>query len=249
MEMTAVDPTLASKCLELYQVLVGQKQPFTFSLTVGSSFTFSLDTRGKEEPPSPLAWKKPSPSTTRRNARRQAEFLQRKTDIASKMTADKPEAVGSWRSEMVTTSDKKSVKLKLNKEPPEKIPQLDGLEEETTKDAEVQTNMKAETKNVAVQTNKSATDLGFSEVDQINIPGLTDLPIQVNMGPHRQQKPSMGPYRAPPTNLEPCMGPYPTKRAPKTNMGPYPSSTTKGPNRAPTTNMGPYRTPHSRGGS
>ena len=65
--MTAVGESgsaLASKCLDLCQTLMGQGLAFKFSLTVGSSFTFaldtspSLDTKGKE----PVK-KKPTPST------------------------------------------------------------------------------------------------------------------------------------------------------------------------------------------
>ena len=78
--MTAVgESPLASKCLDLCQTLVSQGLVFKFSLTVGSSFSFnletspSLDTKGKE----PVK-KKPKPSTLRRNARRREEFLKRK---------------------------------------------------------------------------------------------------------------------------------------------------------------------------
>ena len=80
--MTAVgdnDSSLAAKCLDLCQTLMSQGLAFKFSLTVGSSFAFaldtspSLDTKGKE----PVK-KKPKPSTLRRNARRWDEFLKRK---------------------------------------------------------------------------------------------------------------------------------------------------------------------------
>ena len=80
--MTAVgesESALASKCLDLCQTLMSQGLAFKFSLTVGSSFAFSLDTspsldtKGKE----PVK-KKPKPSTLRRNARRRDEFLKKK---------------------------------------------------------------------------------------------------------------------------------------------------------------------------
>ena len=80
--MTAVgesESALASKCLDLCQTLMSQGLAFKFSLTVGSSFAFaldtspSLDTKGKEQ-----VKKKPKPSTLRRNARRRDEFLKRK---------------------------------------------------------------------------------------------------------------------------------------------------------------------------
>ena len=46
------DSSLANKCLDLCHALAGQGKAFRFSLTIGSTFTFSLDSReGKETPP------------------------------------------------------------------------------------------------------------------------------------------------------------------------------------------------------
>ena len=78
--MTAVvnesDSSLTNKCLELCHALAGQGKDFKFSLTIGSTFTFSLDSReGKETPPTR---KKKSPSTLRRNAKRREDFLKKK---------------------------------------------------------------------------------------------------------------------------------------------------------------------------
>ena len=72
------DSSLTSQCLAFCQALASQGQAFTFSLSIGSSFTFSLDTRGKGAM-APVAKKKPSPSTLRRNARRREEFLKKKS--------------------------------------------------------------------------------------------------------------------------------------------------------------------------
>ena len=81
--MTAVgesDFSLAAKCLDFCQALAGQGLAFNFSLTISSTFSFSLDTRGKG--PALVnkgkTKKRSSPSTLRRNARRRAAFLQRK---------------------------------------------------------------------------------------------------------------------------------------------------------------------------
>ena len=81
--MTAVgesDSSLAAKCLDLCQALAGEGLAFLFSLSISSTFSFSLDTRGKG--PALVnkgkTKKRSSPSTLRRNARRRAAFLQRK---------------------------------------------------------------------------------------------------------------------------------------------------------------------------
>ena len=71
------DSSLASKCLDLCQALATQGKEFTFSVTIGSSFSFSLDTRKKScEAKQP--GKRSSPSTMRRNARRKESFLKKK---------------------------------------------------------------------------------------------------------------------------------------------------------------------------
>ena len=82
--MTSVgddSPFLASKCLALCQTLASQGQAFTFSLTIGSTFNFSMST-GSQDTPAPAAKdmkNKKSPSTQRRDARRRKEFLKRKS--------------------------------------------------------------------------------------------------------------------------------------------------------------------------
>ena len=69
--------SLASKCMDFCQALANQGEAFNFSLSIGSNFSFSLDTRSEEGKKS-LRTKKPSPSTLRRNARRRQEYLNKK---------------------------------------------------------------------------------------------------------------------------------------------------------------------------
>ena len=71
-----MDATLVSQCLDFCQTLAGKSLTFSFSLTIGTNFSFSVDTTGKGA----LApkKKKPTPSTLRRNARRREEFLNKK---------------------------------------------------------------------------------------------------------------------------------------------------------------------------
>ena len=70
-----VNSTLASKCMDFCQALASQGQVFNFSLSVGPTFSFSLDTTRSK---APRTKKKPSPSTLRRNARRREEFKAKK---------------------------------------------------------------------------------------------------------------------------------------------------------------------------
>ena len=81
--MTAVSELdLATMCLDFCQTLKTQGFAFKLALTLGSGFSFSLDTQGKA-----LTKKKPSPSTIRRNARRREMFLSKKRNPAPSSTA------------------------------------------------------------------------------------------------------------------------------------------------------------------
>ena len=83
--MTAVgnESPLASKCLDLCQMLASQGQAFTFSLTIGSTFNFSISTGSQDTPapPTKAVKNKKSPSTQKRDARRRKEFLKRKSQM------------------------------------------------------------------------------------------------------------------------------------------------------------------------
>ena len=82
--MTAVgeeNVSLASQCLALCQTLASQGQSFTFSLSIGSTFNFSMATNIQEKSApvtAPKTAKRKSPSTRKRNARRRKEFLEKK---------------------------------------------------------------------------------------------------------------------------------------------------------------------------
>ena len=71
------DSSLVSECMAFCQSLANQGQAISFSLSIGSIFSFSLDTMRKDVK-STGTKKKQSPSTQRRNARRRQEFLNKK---------------------------------------------------------------------------------------------------------------------------------------------------------------------------
>ena len=85
------EDSMASKCLAFCQALVSQGQVFNFSLSIGSDFTFSLDTRSKAS--GSQRKKKPSPSTIRRNAKRRAEFMAKKQQMPPSRISNDGEAV------------------------------------------------------------------------------------------------------------------------------------------------------------
>ena len=78
------DPALLTQCLEFCQALASKGQAFSISLTLGSSFTFSLDTRG-DTPAGVMKKKKASPSRIRRNQKRKEDFLKRKSEVSSEV--------------------------------------------------------------------------------------------------------------------------------------------------------------------
>ena len=161
--VSGVEPASATQCLDICQALVSQGVAFNFSLTTNSdsTFTFTLDTRGtreRVESTKPRARKKPSPSTLRRNERRRRDFLEKKAEAPPEKPSEKPEVIDNWSSRVVNKeTSPKSVKLRLKKLPPQQIPQFDGVLEEVTVDAEVQT-AELETRNVAIQATFKSTD-------------------------------------------------------------------------------------------
>ena len=70
---------MAAKCMDFCHALTSQNKSFTFSLTLGSNFTFSLDTK-EDLSPASKAVRRKSPSAKRRNDRRRAEFLVRRSE-------------------------------------------------------------------------------------------------------------------------------------------------------------------------
>ena len=75
------------QCLDFCQALASTGQTISFSLTLGSAFSFNLDTRRKADSSveQKLRKKKQSPSTLRRNLRRKEEYLKRKSEISKDM--------------------------------------------------------------------------------------------------------------------------------------------------------------------
>ena len=96
--MTAVsesDSSLATQCLDFCQALARQGKDFKLSITIGSTFTFSLDTKeGKATLPTRIQ-KRKSPSTLKRNAKRKEEFLAKKSTSESSVLSVKPFSVTS----------------------------------------------------------------------------------------------------------------------------------------------------------
>ena len=87
MTTTDANPDLAFKCLELCQLLASQGQGFSLTVNVGSTFSFSLDSRKKDASMETHAVqlkivekKKLTPSQKRRNLLRREKFLKRKVE-------------------------------------------------------------------------------------------------------------------------------------------------------------------------
>ena len=84
------DAMLVSQCLDFCQMLAGKSLSFSFSLTLGTSFSFSVDTMGKGDKVPQKKKKKPTPSTQRRNARRREEFLKKKVNASTEKKLSSP---------------------------------------------------------------------------------------------------------------------------------------------------------------
>ena len=85
-----MDAKLVSQCLDFCQTLAGKSLTFSFSLTLGTGFNFSVDTMGKGALTPKKKKKKPTPSTQRRNARRREEFLKKKVNASTEEKLSSP---------------------------------------------------------------------------------------------------------------------------------------------------------------
>ena len=74
---------LLSQCLDFCKSLSSKSLTFSFALTIGDSFSFSLATRGEVALASKAKKNKKTPSALRRNARRRAEFLKKKLETST----------------------------------------------------------------------------------------------------------------------------------------------------------------------
>ena len=72
---------LVSQCLDFCQTLAGKSLTFSFALSLGDSFSFSLETSEKEAVASKT--KKKTPSTLKRDARRRNEFVKKKLEVST----------------------------------------------------------------------------------------------------------------------------------------------------------------------
>ena len=86
MTTTDANPDLAFKCLELCQLLASQGQGFFLTVNVGSTFSFSLDSRKKDASMETHAVqlkivekKKLTPSQKRRNLLRREKYLKKRS--------------------------------------------------------------------------------------------------------------------------------------------------------------------------
>ena len=116
--MTAVgetDSSLATQCLDFCQALARQGKDFKFSITIGSTFTFSLDTKeSKANLPSGTQRRK-SPSTLRRNAKRREEFLAKKSTLESSGLESNRKQCEAYQCDQCDSSFKTVNGLKIHK--------------------------------------------------------------------------------------------------------------------------------------
>ena len=195
------EAALSMKFLEGCQELTNKGIPFTCTLIIGSTINLSLDTKGKEmkeESTIPLARTKFSPSTTRRNARRKALYLEKKekekqfkekSKAAEKTTAaDKSgyKELEDKDSRRITTAMKnqRDKSIAEVEDPPEKLPQLDCKEEinETDEDydEEHQSEQVSEIEIVKGALDKYIKSLDPKTLKNQSVKEISDLKMAVS---------------------------------------------------------------------
>ena len=134
-----VDTPLLSKCLEFCQALANQGQVFNFSVAIGPTFTFSLDTRSKAVVNQVVKKKKPSPSTLRRNAKRRELYLAKKRQKSVPPTSSDPTAVEPKcdQCDYVAASEKGLRQHQRMKHKPSMVASSENSENQTSPECEI----------------------------------------------------------------------------------------------------------------
>ena len=142
--MDGENSALATKCLDLCQSLTSKGKTFTFSLNIGPSFSFSLDTRDSSTSQE-VVKKKLSPSAIRRNFRRKEAFLKKKAETGknngTQLEVEIPVQVTYYKCDQCeqTFKTENGMKIHVGKTHKDTIPQLDGNIEKIATDEVVQT--------------------------------------------------------------------------------------------------------------
>ena len=134
------DSSLTAKCLDYCQTLATKGLAFSFSLKIGSTYTFSLESRKMDVPKQTR--KKPSPSTQRRNALRRQKFLESKeaenvskshSDVETEVAVASSAATENFNCDACDFIGESNISLRIHKNRMHKtIPQLDGVDSEST---------------------------------------------------------------------------------------------------------------------
>ena len=131
------DSSLASKCMAFCQSLASQGKALHFSLKIGDTFSFSLDTSETEN--IPVKVKKVSPSTQKRNDLRRQKFIASKVRALEEKEALENEAPTSKVTCEVCGHKTKTVGgMKLHVKNKHEVSQIDGNTSITESDIETQ---------------------------------------------------------------------------------------------------------------
>ena len=142
--MNGEHSALATKCLDLCQALTSKGKTFTFSLNIGPSFSFSLDTR-ESSTSQEVVKKKLSPSAIRRNFRRKEDFVKKKAETeknnGTQLEVEIPVQVKYYKCGQCeqTFKTENSMEIHVGKTHKDTIPQLDGNIEKFATDEVVKT--------------------------------------------------------------------------------------------------------------
>ena len=153
-KMSEENWALATQCLAFCQTLITKGKAFTFSLNIGSSFSFNLDTKVKN--PYPLvARNKVSPSTKRSNTLRKKTFLESKKEKSTDIQL--AEANDAHISCELSATSRKCLNIHMAKYH-NKFEQLDGnisMNSTLVENTDEETNLEPESKTFELKFNPS----------------------------------------------------------------------------------------------
>jgi len=159
--LNPMDNSVLSQCLDFTRQMVSTSKFFKFNLKMPTGFSFDFTTTDPEPSRSRKGeFKKKSPSTLRRNAKRKQAFSEKKTSPSIQELSDE-----DFKCDQCNFQANCKVSLRKHIAKDHKlIPQLDGALEESlvTKDKESQTDTKSAV-NEYSQTDTAKTNSGQSQ--------------------------------------------------------------------------------------
>ena len=177
--ITMIEKSVLAQCLDFSRQLITNQKTFKFDVKLSCGFSFNFNTLDQEPTESrSKEVKKKSPSTLKRNAARKQKFLDEKKNSSARNQSSEI----SFKCDQCDLEANCKVSLRKHMEKEHKvIPQLDGFEDDISKEENSSQTEDVKVNEVEVQTDSSDTKVTVNWGEQGHLalpPGTVVLKYQ-----------------------------------------------------------------------